>query len=43
MVSGFVDSTFIMLPVIAVFIYLGAIHEEKAIRLRFESLPEPPH
>jgi Zn-dependent protease len=41
-VAGFVDSTFIMLPVIAVFIYLGAINEERAIRLRFESLPDPP-
>jgi stage IV sporulation protein FB len=41
-VAGFMDSAFVMLPVIAIFIYLGAINEEKAIRHRFESLHEPP-
>jgi stage IV sporulation protein FB len=33
-VVGFVDSAFIMLPVIAVFIYFGAINEEQMIRVR---------
>jgi stage IV sporulation protein FB len=33
-VIGFVDNAFIMLPVIAVFIYFGAINEEHMIRVR---------
>lgn len=36
-VVGFVDNTFILLPLIAVVIYAGAISEEKAIRLRLEA------
>jgi stage IV sporulation protein FB len=35
-VLGFVENTFILLPIIAVFIYIGAINEERAIRYRFE-------
>jgi stage IV sporulation protein FB len=35
-VLGFVENTFILLPIIAVFIYFGAINEEKVIRQRFE-------
>jgi Zn-dependent protease len=34
-VVGFVDTTFIMLPMIAVFVYYGAMSEERVIQVRF--------